>query len=328
MGFFHLVSIRLPPSRPIFFPSSPTFFPPCFNKRTLIFFAFVASSVVAAPVPKITLSFNGGNSEPVAAPVAAVDATAATGACDAASLKDNISQLKSDAQDILAVNFPFPDNIRSSPADAATFDTVVTAIDDAGTAAEAADFATVASKISFVQDTVSNLIGGKLQDGDVSSIVLDLFTDSKDGSSLAAACPSTAAPAAAAAPAPAAAPAALAVAAAAAPAACDASALTDNISQLKSDAQEILAVNFPFPDNVRSSPADAATFDTVVTAINDAGTAADAADFATAASKISFVQDTVSTLIGDKLQDGDVSSIVLDLFTDSKKGSSLATACA
>jgi hypothetical protein len=125
---------------------------------------------------------------------------------------------------------------------------VVTAIDDAGTAADAADFATVASKISFVQDTVSNLIGGKLQDGDVSSIVLDLFTDSKDGSSLAAACSSTAAPAAAAAPAPAPAPAALAVAAAAAPAACDASALTDNISQLKSDAQDILAVNFPFPD--------------------------------------------------------------------------------
>jgi hypothetical protein len=66
----------------------------------------------------------------------------------------------------------------------------------------------------------------------------------------------------------------------------------------------------------------------VVTAINDAGTAADAADFATAASKISFVQDTVSNLIGDKLQDGDVSSIVLNLLTDSKKGSSLATACA
>ncbi|KAJ6584793.1 hypothetical protein B0H19DRAFT_1319319 [Mycena capillaripes] len=155
-----------------------------FNKYTLVFFALVASSV-AAPVPKIDLTFKtppAFNPAPVA--------VHAPPKLKQPQLPDNISQLKPDAQEILAVNFPFPDNIRSSPADAATFDTVVTAIDDidAAKAAAASDFATAASKIWFVHDTVSGLIGDKAQDGDVSGIVLDLFADSNEGNTLAAAC--------------------------------------------------------------------------------------------------------------------------------------------
>ncbi|KAJ7130264.1 hypothetical protein C8R44DRAFT_775214 [Mycena epipterygia] len=136
-----------------------------FNKSALLFFALVVSSVVAVPVPKLTLR-----------------------ACDAATLQDNISQMADVANQILSVGFVLPDPFRSDDARAATFDTVVQAIADAGTAAASNDFATVSSKISFVDDTVSGLLDGLVADGLESSIDLNLADLADATKTLAAAC--------------------------------------------------------------------------------------------------------------------------------------------
>ncbi|KAJ6512130.1 hypothetical protein C8R47DRAFT_1093678 [Mycena vitilis] len=168
-----------------------------FNKYMLFFFASVATSI-AAPLPKIDLTFQ--TPAPAASPVVAaapvVQAAAAPAACNATALTGQISDMADNAQEVLAINFPFPDNIRATPADAATFDTVVTAIGDAGTAASSGGFATAASKISFIQTTMQALIGDKIQNGDLSDVANSVFQDANDASTLAAECSAPAAVAA------------------------------------------------------------------------------------------------------------------------------------
>ncbi|KAJ6522713.1 hypothetical protein B0H19DRAFT_1085972 [Mycena capillaripes] len=299
-----------------------------FNKSTLLFFALVASIAVAAPlpIPKISLE-------------------RAADVCNATLVTDNIAQMQDTANQILAVGFPLPDPFRENPTDSATFDTVVSAIADAKTAAAAGDFATVATKISFVSDTTGSLLDGKVADGLESGIDLTLVDLAADTASAVAACLGGAAPApAAAAPVPAAtapvpaatAPVAAAAASApvvaAAPAAaagtCDKATVQSNIAQLKDVANQILAVSVPLPDPFRENAADSATFDTVVSAISDAETAAAAGDFATVTSKVSFVADTTDSLLDGKVADGLESGIDLTINEVAHDTVALASACA
>ncbi|KAJ6615975.1 hypothetical protein B0H10DRAFT_1420401 [Mycena sp. CBHHK59/15] len=144
-----------------------------FNKSTLFFFALVASGAVGAPIreraDKITTNFKPGTNDlPAAAsaPAPAAPALAATGPCNATDVQSTISQMKDVANQILSVGLVAPDPFRQSDASAATFDQVVSAINDAGTAAASGDFATVSSKLSFIDDTVNGLLSGlDVQDG-------------------------------------------------------------------------------------------------------------------------------------------------------------------
>ncbi|KAJ7481501.1 hypothetical protein FB451DRAFT_130000 [Mycena latifolia] len=122
-------------------------------KSTVLFVALFASSVVAAPIPgeKFTRA-------------------AVAGGCNATAVQANLAQMKDVANNILSVGSPLPDPFRANDADAAAFDTVVSAIADAGTAAAAGDFNTTASKVSFVNNAVSGLLDGKVADGLESSI--------------------------------------------------------------------------------------------------------------------------------------------------------------
>ncbi|KAJ7660112.1 hypothetical protein DFH06DRAFT_1193799 [Mycena polygramma] len=145
-----------------------------FNKSTLLFFAFVASGAVAAPLPfsKITPNF----------------ARADASGCNATLVTDNIAQMQDVANQILSVGLVLPDPFRQNAADSATFDTVVSAIADADTAATAGDFATVSSKIQFVVDTTRGLLNGKIADGLESGIDLKLADLAGETETLAAAC--------------------------------------------------------------------------------------------------------------------------------------------
>ncbi|KAJ7481515.1 hypothetical protein FB451DRAFT_1555784 [Mycena latifolia] len=317
-----------------------------FNKSAFLLCALVASSAVAAPVPKLAFSFSGNDNIPSkAGPASApledpVDLAKNSGVCNATALQDTITQMQSVAKEILAVNFVSNDPFREKDADIATFDTVVTAINDASTAAGAKDFATVSSKLAFISDTVDGLLteDDKLQYGQVSGIDLELSSLADDSIDLVNACaapapaPPAAAPAApveAAIPPPKAGPASAPLENAADSGVCDATALQDKLTDMQGVAKEILAVNFIANDPFRQNDADIATFDTVVTAINDASTAAGAKDFATVSSKLAFISDTVDELLteGDKLQNGQVSGIDLELSNLADDATDLVNAC-
>ncbi|KAJ6586735.1 hypothetical protein B0H10DRAFT_1961579 [Mycena sp. CBHHK59/15] len=103
-----------------------------------------------------------------------------SGVCDAASLENNLGQMKDITSQIL---------FRQNDASAATFDQVVSAINDAVTAVTSSDFATVASKLSFIDDTVNGLLSGlDVQDRLESWVDLQLSSLSDDMLKLATAC--------------------------------------------------------------------------------------------------------------------------------------------
>jgi hypothetical protein len=83
---------------------------------------------------------------------------------------------------------PDIDSFRANAERQATFDTVVTAIDDAATAAAAGDFATVSSKIQFVSDTAGTLLDGLVADGLESGVDLNLADGAADIQTLVTAC--------------------------------------------------------------------------------------------------------------------------------------------
>jgi len=278
-----------------------------FNKFTILFAAVSTSTVIAAPI--------------------STRATGCLNAATAATVQDNISQMKDVANQILSVGFVLPDPFRANDADSATFDTVVTAIADAGTAAAAGDFATTATKVSFVNDAVGGLLDGKVADGLESSIDLNLADLADETNTLLSACAAPVANPAAPVPTPAAPVAASATPVAEVADTCNATAVQDNISQMKDIANQILAVGFVSPDPFRANDADKATFDTVVTAIGDAGTAAAAGDFATASAKIASVNDAVSGLLDGLVADGLESGIDLNLADLADETSTLLSAC-
>ncbi|KAJ6457011.1 hypothetical protein C8R47DRAFT_185347 [Mycena vitilis] len=288
-----------------------------FNKSTLFFFAFVASGAVAAPLP-FPKNF----------------ARADASGCNATLVTNNIAQMQDVANQILSVGLVLPDPFRQNAADSATFDTVVSALADANTAAAGSDFATASSKIQFVVDKTRGLLTGKVADGLESSIDLKLSDLAGETAPLAAACaaPGGAASAAAApataAKAPAAAAPAPAVDVAAAAATCDKATIQSNIAELKDQANQILSVGLVLPDPFRQSADNSATFDTVVSAIADADTAATAGNFATVSSKIKFVADTTDTLLDGKVADGLESGVDLSLNKLAHDTEILAAACA
>jgi hypothetical protein len=83
---------------------------------------------------------------------------------------------------------PDIDSFRANAERQATFDTVVTAIDDAAAAAAASDFATVSSKIQFVSDTAGTLLDGLVADGLESGVDLNLADGAADIQTLVAGC--------------------------------------------------------------------------------------------------------------------------------------------
>ncbi|KAJ7084009.1 hypothetical protein B0H15DRAFT_951759 [Mycena belliarum] len=153
-----------------------------FNKYTLIVCALFAG-VFAAPLSKT--------------PSQVQASAVGSGTCDVTALQSKITDMQDVAKEILSVGIPLRDTFRVTAADAATFDTVVTAINDAATAAAANDFATTSTKISFIVDKVTGLFGDK--DQNVSAIDLELFADARAATALVNVCNGGAAPAVAAA---------------------------------------------------------------------------------------------------------------------------------
>ncbi|KAJ7150754.1 hypothetical protein C8R46DRAFT_1198279 [Mycena filopes] len=139
-------------------------------KYTVLFSALLASGVVAAPLP--------------------AGSALVARACDAATLQTTIASAQSTAQDILNVGFVLPDPLRRNDADVATFDTIVSAINDASTALGASDLATTSSKIGFAADTLRAMFISSLDiaDGTESSVDLDLADELADASAQVAAC--------------------------------------------------------------------------------------------------------------------------------------------
>ncbi|KAJ7484923.1 hypothetical protein B0H11DRAFT_2019241 [Mycena galericulata] len=138
----------------LFFCSS-TILSAMFNKSTLMLFALVASLVVAVPLPFDTRD--------------TVDDSAAAG-CNTTAVLSNIAQLQSDAQQIQAVGLVLRDPFNQ---DQALFTSIVGAVNNAGTAASAGDFASAAGNISFVVDQTNTLLSPLIENGEESGIDLD-----------------------------------------------------------------------------------------------------------------------------------------------------------
>ncbi|KAJ7074791.1 hypothetical protein C8F01DRAFT_1225200 [Mycena amicta] len=289
-----------------------------FHKSSFVFCALVASGAVAAPV-----MLN--------------NARAAATACNETLVQDLISQLSDEANTILNVGFVLPDPDRATAEKAATFDTLVTAIGDAAAAAAKGDFATAQTKIAFVDTTANDLVDGEIADGLESGDDLKLIDLAGQASDAVNACvapgAAAAAPAAPAAPAPAAAqPAApvgnnAAIEDAAAPATCDAPGLASIISDLTNEAQLIKAVGFVLPDPDRANAAKAASFDQLILAIDDAANAIQSGDFATAQSKLAFVDTTANDLVDGEIADGLESGADLTLIDLAGQASDAVKAC-
>jgi hypothetical protein len=92
------------PLRSTVFFSIPTFFATMFNKATLLFFALVASSVVAG-----NYNPNHPFSEPSQLNRHPAPLPAAPAVCDQATIISDIADLQNTAQQILAVSIPLPD---------------------------------------------------------------------------------------------------------------------------------------------------------------------------------------------------------------------------
>ncbi|KAJ7166514.1 hypothetical protein C8R43DRAFT_946064 [Mycena crocata] len=179
------------------------------------------------------------------------------------------------------VQFVANDLFRQNAEDIATFDKVVAALADANTAAAV----------------------GKVQDGLESGIDLELSAASATSGGV----DETPAPAVTK-PVVAATMKALAV--------CDKMLISDNITELKEVAGEIVAVNFPFNDPMRKTSLDKA-----IDALDAAEQAAAADDFAAVSTQITLVSDTANSLVSGKIQDGVESGIDLNFFTLARDGS-------
>ncbi|KAJ7075138.1 hypothetical protein B0H15DRAFT_951755 [Mycena belliarum] len=84
--------------------------------------------------------------------------------CDVATVQANLAEMKVVANQILATGLVLPDPFR----EAATFDTVVSAIATATTATAASDFATAKTQIADINTKIDGLLDGKLWTGVVS----------------------------------------------------------------------------------------------------------------------------------------------------------------
>ncbi|KAJ7253797.1 hypothetical protein C8J57DRAFT_1237054 [Mycena rebaudengoi] len=113
-----------------------------FNYHTLFSIAFTASSMMAGEIVPIS----------VRAPLAS---------CNITAIQETLVQQQADAQAILHVGLMSPDPFRENANrnSLAKLETVVTAINDAATAAAAGDFATVASKGGFLSRTRGQRVG-------------------------------------------------------------------------------------------------------------------------------------------------------------------------
>ncbi|KAF7316095.1 hypothetical protein MIND_00127600 [Mycena indigotica] len=289
-----------------------------FSKASLLFAALIASGSLAAPVVRQQVTRQA--------------------ACDQAAVTKLIGEVSETANFILNVGLVAPDPDRNTPAKAATFDTLVAAVGDATTAAAGGDFATAKTKLDFVRDTASSLIDPEAaQNGLVSGDDFDLRNLAKDASEAAALC---VAPGQAAAAAPVAAQPPKAKAKTSAPkkiklsfsnrqANCDLDELKDLVSSLSETANFILNVGLVAPDPDRATAAKAATFDTLVLAVDDANTAVIANDFATAKTKLDFIQTTARSLIDpEQAQNGLVSGDDFKLVSLARKAGNAAAACA
>lgn len=83
-----------------------------------------------------------------------------------ATVQANLAEMKVVANQILATGLVLPDPFR----EAATFDTVVSAIATATTATAASDFATAKTQIADINTKIDGLLDGKLWTGVVSRL--------------------------------------------------------------------------------------------------------------------------------------------------------------
>ncbi|KAJ7760835.1 hypothetical protein DFH07DRAFT_425683 [Mycena maculata] len=134
-----------------------------FHQLTVLLVAAVVSSVVGVPLPQ----------------------TGVPTGCNADLVTSNIAQMQQLASQISGVGAVLPDPFNRDPA---TFNSVVSALSAASTAAAAGDFATTATQVGVVASTTDALLDGLVSDGLESSLDLSLGELADDTSSAVAAC--------------------------------------------------------------------------------------------------------------------------------------------
>ncbi|KAF7339202.1 hypothetical protein MVEN_01997600 [Mycena venus] len=113
-----------------------------FNKATLLFFTFFASSILAVPVPGLF-----DNDAPTT--------------CDKDLVTKNLAEMLQSATGIQSTN----DDQLASDQDGATLTTVLSGLNAANTANTAGDFVTVASSLQTAADAINDFIGPLEGDG-------------------------------------------------------------------------------------------------------------------------------------------------------------------
>ncbi|KAF7303555.1 hypothetical protein MIND_00584800 [Mycena indigotica] len=136
-----------------------------FNKSLLLFCAMAASGALAAPLlPRQAAGCNAAQTQALVADVAAQAAV------------------------IRSIGFVLPDPMRRTPAQAATFETLLAATKAASAAAARSDFAGAGAQLAAVQRTADGLLDGLLGDGLESSEDLALLDKTDKARRAVAAC--------------------------------------------------------------------------------------------------------------------------------------------
>ncbi|KAF7342839.1 hypothetical protein MSAN_02000000 [Mycena sanguinolenta] len=161
-----------------------------FNKVALLFFAFVASTALAAPIPDVS---NDILQQCIAAGGDAFDCAQESEApptCNKDLITSNLATLQQTVQDIQNVGLVSPDPLAADQG-GATLSTIVTALNAADTANTAGDFATVASNLQTIVDTTNTFLGPLLEDGLESGDDLTVNETAEDTLTIAQLCASS-----------------------------------------------------------------------------------------------------------------------------------------
>ncbi|KAF7365329.1 hypothetical protein MVEN_00404900 [Mycena venus] len=160
-----------------------------FNKITLLFVAFVASSVLAVPIPDVSNDIfqqciaKGGDSFDCA------QEADAPPTCNKDLITSNLADLQQTAKEIQAVGLVAPDPLAADQG-GATLKTVFTALDAATKANAAGDFATVVTNLQQIVDVTDTFLSPLIQDGQESGDDLDVNETASDTLSIAQLCAS------------------------------------------------------------------------------------------------------------------------------------------
>ncbi|KAJ7172824.1 hypothetical protein C8R43DRAFT_1119663 [Mycena crocata] len=157
-----------------------------FNKVTLLFLTFVASSVLAAPVPNNAVFQQCLEAGKLSVFDCSQEA-AAPPSCNKELITSQLADLTKNANEIKNVGLVLPDPLAADK-NGATLTTVFTQLDAANAANAAGDFATVASSLQTLVDVTDDFLGPLLADGLESGADLQLNQVADDTASIAKLC--------------------------------------------------------------------------------------------------------------------------------------------